>query len=68
MLWYFLIIFTYLFAFDQALHQATRFDNLLQLFYAESQAVRVKPVHGIEDVIANYVLDKFVKKWVCICP
>ena len=61
-LWYFLIIFTYFFVFDQTLHQATRFDNLVQLFNAESYAIGIKPVrgHGIDDAIVKYVFDKFV--------
>ena len=61
---YFLVILTYLFVFDQA----TRLENLVQLFNAESHANEVKPVHGIDDAIAKYVFDKVVeKKWICIC-
>ena len=58
------------FVFYQALHQATRLDNLVQLFNAESHAIGIKPVHGIDDAIAKYVFDKFVEKWIftCICP
>ena len=47
------------FVFYQALHQATRLENLVQLF--KSHAIGIKPVHGINDVIAKYVFDKFVK-------
>ena len=35
--------------------------NLVQLFNAESHAIGIKPVHGIDDAIAKYVFDKFVK-------
>ena len=57
------------FGFDQALHQATILKNLVQLFNAESHAIGIKPVHGIDDVIAKYVFDKFVEKMdMYICP
>ena len=49
-------------AFGQALHQANRLENLMQLFNAESHAIRIKPVHGIDDAIAKFVFDKFVGK------
>ena len=55
---YFLVILTYFFVFDQA----TRLENLVQLFNAESHANGIKPVHGIDDAIAKYVFDKFVEK------
>ena len=61
-LWYFLIILTYFFAFGQALNQANRLENLVQLLNAESHAIGIKPVHGIDDEIARYVFDKCVKK------
>ena len=48
--------------FYQALHQATRLENLVQLFNAESHAIGIKHVHGIDDAIAKYVFDKFVKR------
>ena len=44
------------------LYQATRLENLVQLFNAESHAIGIKPVHGIDDAIAKYVFDKFVEK------
>ena len=53
---------THFFVFDQALHQATRLENRVQLFNAESRAIGIKPVHGIGDAIAKYVFDKFVKR------
>ena len=34
----------------------------MQLFNAESHAIGIKPVHGIDDAIAKYVFDKFVKR------
>ena len=37
-------------------------QNLLQLFNAESHANGIKPVHGIDDAIAKFVLDKRVEK------
>ena len=40
---------THFFVFDQALHQATRLENLMQLLNAESHAIGIKPVHGIDD-------------------
>ena len=49
------------FAFGQALHQANRFENLVQLFNAESHAIGIKSVHGIDDPIAKYAFDKCVK-------
>ena len=48
--------------FDQALHQANRLENLVQLFNAESHAIGIKPVHGICDAIAKYAFDKIVKE------
>ena len=65
-LWYFLIIFTYFFVFDQALHQEARLDNLVQLFNAEGHAIGIKPVPGIDNAIAKYVLTNLSKKWICI--
>ena len=41
--------------FYQALQMATRLENQVQLFNAESHAIGIKPVHGIEDAIAKYV-------------
>ena len=53
----------YFFVFNQALHQATRLENLVQLFNAESHAIGIKPVHGIDYAIAKYFFfDKFVKR------
>ena len=46
---------THFFVFDQALHQATRLENLVQLFNTESNAIGIEPVHEIEDAIAKYV-------------
>ena len=43
------------FVFDQALHLATILENLVQLFNAGNHAIGIKPVHGIDDVIAKYV-------------
>ena len=34
----------------------------MQLLNAESHAIGIKPVHGIDDAIAKYVFDKFVKR------
>ena len=59
-------------AFGQALHQANKLENLVQLFNAESHATVIKPVikpvHGIDDANAKFVFDKCVKKWICIFP
>ena len=55
---YFLVILTYFFVFNQA----TRLENLVQLFNAESHANGIKSVHGIDDAIAKYVFDKVVEK------
>ena len=55
-------------AFGQALHQANKFENLVQLFNAESHAIGIKPVHGIDYAIAKYVFDNCVKKWIIIFP
>ena len=48
--------------FDQALRQATRLENMVQLFIVESHVIGIKPVHGIDDAIAKYVFDKVVEK------
>ena len=53
---------THSFVFDQALHQATRLENLVQLFNAESHTLGIKLVHGIDDASAKYVFNKFVKR------
>ena len=57
-------------AFGQALHQANRLENLVQLFInAESHTNGIKPVHGIDDAIAKFVFDKCVEiMWICIFP
>ena len=34
----------------------------MQLFNADSHAIGIKPVHGIDDAIAKYVFDKYVEK------
>ena len=34
----------------------------MQLFNAESHAIGIKPVHGIDDVIAKFVFDDCVEK------
>ena len=34
----------------------------MQLFNAESYAIGIKPVHGIDDAIAKFVFDKCVEK------
>ena len=39
---------THCFVFDQALYQATRLENLVQLFNAESHAIGLKQVHAME--------------------
>ena len=49
-------------AFGRALHQANRLENLVQLFNAESHAIGIKPVHGIDDAIAKYFLTNVSKK------
>ena len=54
--------YTHFFVFDQALHQATRLEILVQLFNVESHGIGIKPVHGIYDAIAKCVFDKFVKR------
>ena len=60
---------TFFFAFGQALHQTNRLENLVQLFNAESHAIGIKPVHGIDDAIAKYVFDKCVEKnWYVYVP
>ena len=67
-LWYFLIIFTFV-AFGPALHQANILENLVQLLNAESHTIGIKPAHGIDDAIAKFVFDKCVEiKWICIFP
>ena len=53
---------THFFVFDQALHQATRLEYLVQLFNSESHAIRIKPVHGIDDAIPNTVLTSLSKE------
>ena len=58
---YFLIILTFV-TFGQALHQANRLENMVQLFKAESHAIGIKPVHEIDDAIAKFVLDNVSKK------
>ena len=35
----------------------------MQLFNAESHAIGVTPVHGIDDAIAKYIFDKFVERY-----
>ena len=52
----------FFFVFDQTLHQATRLENLVQLFKAESHAIGIKPVNGIDNAIAKYVLTNLSKK------
>ena len=49
-------------AFGQALQQANRLENLVQLFNAERGDIGILPVHGIDDAIAKYVFDKRVEK------
>ena len=49
-------------AFGQALHQANRLENLVQLLDAESHAIEIMLVHGIDDAIAKFVFDKCVEK------
>ena len=61
LLWYFLIILTF-FVFYQALHQATRLENLVQLFNVERHAIGIKPVHGLDDAIAKCVLPNLFKE------
>ena len=34
----------------------------MQLFNAESHAIGIKSVHGVEDAIAKFVFDKCVEK------
>ena len=34
----------------------------MQLLNAESHAIDIKPVHGIDDAIAKFVFDKCVEK------
>ena len=40
----------------------TEWKNLVQLFNAESHAIGIKPVHGIDDAIAKFVSYKCVEK------
>ena len=55
---------THFFVFDQALHQAIRLENLVQLFNAESQAIVIKPVHGIVKINGYvYVPDNIDTEW-----
>ena len=56
--------------FGQALHQATGLENLVQLFNAESHAIGIKPVHGIDGTIAKYVyfLPNLSKNGMYSCP
>ena len=44
---------THFIVLDQTLHQASRLENLVQLFNAKSHAIGIKPVNGIEDAIAK---------------
>ena len=44
-----------------ALHQATRSENLVQLFNAANHTVGIKTVHRIDNAVAKNVLDKFVE-------
>ena len=53
---------TFFCVFDQALHQTTKLENLMQLFIVESHAIGIKPVHGIDEAIAKYVFDKIVDR------
>ena len=53
---------THFFVFDQALHGNQIKKNLVQLFNIKSHAIRMEPDHGIDDAIAKYVFDKFVKR------
>ena len=53
---------THFFVFDQALHQAARLENLVQLFNVESHAIGIKPVHGIDAQLQNTFLTKLSKK------
>lgn len=43
-----------------ALHQATRSENLVQMFNAANHTIGIKTVHRIDNAIADNVLDKFV--------
>ena len=50
-------------AFGQDLRQANRLETLVQLFNAESHAIGIKPVHGIDDAITkNSFLTNVSKK------
>ena len=51
-----------LFAFGKALHQANRLENMVQLLNAESHAIGIKQVHGIDDAIAKFGFYKCVEK------
>ena len=44
-----------------ALHQATRSENLVQLFNSANHTVGIKTVHRIDNAVAKNVLDKFVE-------
>ena len=37
-------------------------ENLVQLFNAESHAIGIKPAHGIDDAVVQFVFDKCVGK------
>ena len=41
---------------DLVLHQATRSENLMQVFNAEKHAMGIKTVNGIDNAIVKYVL------------
>ena len=43
-----------------ALHQATRSENLVQLFHAGNHSIGINTVHRMDNAIANNVLDKYV--------
>ena len=40
----------------------TDWKNLVRLFNAESHAIGIKPVHGIDDANAKFIFDKWVEK------
>ena len=51
-----------------ALHQASKSENLVQLFNAANHTIGIKTVHRIDNAIANNVLNKFVENGYVYVP
>ena len=65
-LWYFLIILTYFCCFWSSCTPGKQIGKPGAA--AESHAIGINPVHGIDDAIAKFVFDKCVEKRICIFP